>query len=80
MTVNGWLLTDGSQRYVVEFNSVVGALYAVEYMNNFPSGTWIQVPLSLRAGANRMQWIDSGPPATQPVSGVRVYRVKQITE
>ena len=38
-----------------------------------------EVPLRLKAGANRTQWIDSGPPATLPVkAGKRFYRVKQI--
>jgi hypothetical protein len=78
--VNGWVMPDGSNRFILEFDTVPGALYAVEYMNNFPEGIWIQVPLSLRAGANRTQWIDSGPPATQPIAGVRVYRIKQLAE
>jgi len=80
LEVNGWLMSDGSNRIVLEFDTVVGALYAVEYMNNFPGGTWVQIPLRLRAGANRTQWIDSGPPATQPMQGVRVYRIKQLAE
>ncbi len=80
LQVNGWVMPDGSNRIILEFDTIVGALYAVEYMNNFPDGTWIQVPLSLRAGANRTQWIDSGPPATQPMEGVRVYRIKQLAD
>ncbi|MCC5849447.1 MAG: IPT/TIG domain-containing protein [Verrucomicrobia bacterium] len=74
------LLQDGTGRLVIEFASTPGALYAIEYMNNFPDGAWIEVPLRLRAGANRTQWIDAGPPVTQPMEGVRVYRVKQIAE
>ena len=74
------LLKDGTGRLVIEFESTPGAVYAVEYMNNFPTGTWTEIPLRLRAGANRTQWIDSGPPATLPVEGARVYRVKQILE
>ncbi|MGE4428682.1 MAG: MBG domain-containing protein, partial [Solirubrobacteraceae bacterium] len=67
-------------RYVLEFESIVGLLYAIEYMNDFPAGSWNEVPLRLRATANRTQWIDAGPPATQPPSGLRVYRVKELAE
>ncbi|MCH8527946.1 MAG: MBG domain-containing protein [Kiritimatiellae bacterium] len=74
------LLQDGTGRMVLEFESIPGALYAIEYMNHFPDGDWIEVPLRLRAGANRTQWIDAGPPATLPMEGVRVYRVKQMGE
>ncbi len=71
---------DGTDRIVIEFETQPGALYAVEYMNDFPDGDWVEVPLRLRAGANKTQWIDSGPPVTQPSSGMRVYRVKQLIE
>ena len=67
-------------RFVVEFESIVGRLYAIEYMNDFPTGNWTEVPLRLRATANWTQWIDSGPPATQPLSGLRTYRVKGVAE
>lgn len=72
------VLPDG--RIVLEFDTVPGVLYAIEYMNNFPDGVWVEVPLRIRAGANRTQWIDSGPPATLPVKGVRAYRVKQLLD
>lgn len=80
LMVNGWVMPDGSNRIILEFTTAVGALYAVEYMNNFPTGDWVEVPLRLRAGANRTQWIDSGPPATLPAQGTRVYRIKQLVE
>ncbi|MCF7837191.1 MAG: choice-of-anchor D domain-containing protein [Candidatus Marinimicrobia bacterium] len=72
------VLPDG--RIVLEFDSVPGLYYAIEYMNDFPEGAWRQVVMRLKAGANRTQWIDSGPPATLPPSGVRIYRVKQVQE
>jgi len=78
VVVSAIVLSGG--RYILEFDSVVGKLYAVEYQNNFPTGQWTQVPLRLRATANRTQWIDAGPPATQPPSGTRVYRVKVLSE
>jgi hypothetical protein len=78
-SVNAWMMSDGSGRFVLEFSSVPGGLYAVEYVNDLSESDWIQVPLRLKAGANRTQWIDSGPPATLPVkAGKRFYRVKQI--
>ncbi len=79
-SVSGYMMTDGSGRFILRFDTVVGGVYAIEYMNDFPAGAWMQVPLRLRASANRSQWIDAGPPATLPVSGVRVYRVKQLVQ
>ncbi len=74
-------MPDDSGRIVLEFESVAGQSYAIEYMNNFPTnGIWVQVPLRLRAGANRTQWIDAGPPATQPRAGMRAYQVRQLVE
>ena len=73
-------LADG--RLLLQFDSVPGRLYAVEYCTNFPGGAWVQVPLRLRATANRTQWIDAGPPATQPSAPgqIRAYRVKEVAE
>ncbi|MEI6169160.1 MAG: MBG domain-containing protein [bacterium] len=79
VNVKAWMMSDGSGRFVLEFPSEPGGLYAVEYVNDLSESDWIQVPLRLKAGANRTQWIDSGPPATLPVkAGKRFYRVKQI--
>jgi hypothetical protein len=65
-------------RKLVQFNSQRGKLYAIEYMDNAPIGQWMGVPLILRAGANRTQWIDYGPPATQRPSGRRAYRAREL--
>ena len=78
VVIEGGPLSGG--RFAVAFASIVGRLYAIEYMNDFPTGTWTEVPLRLRATANWTQWIDSGPPATQPLSGLRAYRVKELAE
>jgi len=75
---DGFPLSGG--RYLLQFDSVVGRLYAIEYRNNFPGGEWVEVPLRLRATANQTQWIDAGPPATQPPEGLRIYRVKELAE
>jgi hypothetical protein len=73
-------LADG--RLLLQFNSVPGRLYAVEYCTHFPDGDWVAVPMRLRATANRTQWIDAGPPATQPSAPgqIRAYRVKEVAE
>lgn len=66
-------------RVFLEFASVPGTHYQLEYMNDFPTGDWQIVALDLLAGGNLTQWIDQGPPATVPLSGVRVYRVREVT-
>ncbi|MCC5845763.1 MAG: hypothetical protein JJU05_16065 [Verrucomicrobia bacterium] len=71
------ILEDG--RAFLEFSSVAGTYYQIDYMNDFPDGSWITVALELLAGGNFTQWIDQGAPATEPMSGVRVYRVRSIT-
>lgn len=70
-------LQDG--RFLLEFESVVGNRYEVDYMNDFPADLWRTVPLQLNAGGNRTQWIDYGPPATLEASGVRAYRVRDVS-
>ncbi len=41
-----------------------------------------RVTKAQRTTANRTQWIDAGPPATQPsaLSQIRAYRVKEVAE
>jgi hypothetical protein len=68
----------GDGRTLLEFESIPGHSYAVQYMNEFPVGPWVHVPLILNAGANRTQWIDYGPPATSASSGARVYQVLEV--
>ena len=76
----GFPLSDG--RFLIQFDSVVGRLYAIEYCTDFPAGDWLAVPLRIRATANQTQWIDAGPPATQPftLGQMRTYRVKEVSE
>jgi len=71
------VMDDG--RVFLEFESVAGTHYEIDYMNDFPGGVWKTVDLDLLAGGNLTQWIDQGPPATNPMSGVRVYRVRALT-
>jgi hypothetical protein len=78
--INGTFMQDQSGRFILETESVIGGLYLVEYMNNFPAGGWLQIPHPIKASSSRTQWIDPGPPTTLPVSGVRVYRILELSE
>jgi len=64
---------------LIEFSTLPGDLYQIQYSAD---GTaWSGSPLRIRAGGNRLQWIDRGPPGTisPPVPGtVRFYRVRQL--
>ena len=71
--------TDGS--LLIEFTSIPGALYDVQYSAD--AITWTVSPVRVRAAGNRVQWIDRGPPRTDsPPSQnpCRFYRVLQIVE
>ena len=67
-------LADGST--LVEWPSQPGRIYHVEYSEG--GGPWITVRPAIRAGANRIQWIDRGLPGTAShpsESSGRLYRV-----
>ncbi len=64
---------------LIEFPTLPGALYQVQYSAD--GKAWTGSPLRIRAGGNRLQWIDRGPPGTisPPMSGTtRFYRVRQL--
>ena len=64
-------------RVLVEFESVPGRNYSVQYSEDAFATTYTAQP-SITATANRTQWIDSGPPKTISVpGGSRFYRVIQ---
>lgn len=48
--------------HLIEIASAPGALYAVEYSGDM--ALWTRVTPSVTAAANRLQWIDNGPPKT----------------
>ena len=48
--------------YLIEIASIPGAVYAVEYSHDMTA--WTRVVPSVTAPANRLQWIDNGPPKT----------------
>lgn len=71
------LLEDG---FLLEFTAVPGARYQVLYSPD--NARWLVSPVTILAGANRVQWIDRGPPKTEskPGSGSRFYRVQRIAD
>ena len=71
-------LDDGSM--LIEFPSTLGKSYTVVYSDNVLFSNAMIAPPSIVALANRLQWIDYGPPTTTsevPNSSVRFYRVFQ---
>jgi uncharacterized repeat protein (TIGR01451 family) len=67
---NGWRL--------IEFPTTPGRTYTVVYSTNVSFSDAMIAPPSITAPANRMQWIDYGPPATVSAptdAPVRFYRV-----
>jgi len=61
---------------LIEFPAEIDSIYTVEYSAN--GVDWAQVTPSVRAGGNRVQWIDNGPPKTEThpsAEKVRLYRV-----
>jgi hypothetical protein len=48
--------------HLIEIASIPGAVYAVEYSHDMTA--WTRVLSSVSAPANRLQWIDNGPPKT----------------
>lgn len=49
---------------LIEITSQPGATYAIEYSPDMSPSSWIRVRSTVTAAANRLQWIDNGPPKT----------------
>jgi hypothetical protein len=67
-------LADGS--FMIEFSGVPGQVYTIQYSDDMR--TWKTVTPSGASDANRIQWIDNGPPKTDSFPGrdiIRIYRV-----
>jgi uncharacterized repeat protein (TIGR01451 family) len=63
---------------LIEFPSTLGQAYTVVYSDNVLFSNAMIAPPSIVAPANRMQWIDYGPPTTVSVpvnANARFYRV-----
>jgi uncharacterized repeat protein (TIGR01451 family) len=67
-------LSDGGM--LIEFTAIPGRIYAIQYSSD--TLTWRTAVPVLTAPANRVQWIDSGPPKTESKPSqlaARFYRV-----
>jgi hypothetical protein len=51
-----------SQARVFEFDAAIGANYRIQYSSDLQ--TWSDSPTLVTAGANRVRWLDQGPPKT----------------
>jgi len=68
------VLANGS--VLVEFSTVPGQVYAIQYSSDMV--TWRTAVPAITAPANRVQWIDAGPPQTDSSpaqQSARYYRV-----
>ena len=71
-----------SGRFLIEFTATPGNRYVVQYNSN-PIGTnaWRTAGAPITAPANRVQWLDDGPPKTDSPPGSvsnRLYRVVEL--
>jgi alpha-tubulin suppressor-like RCC1 family protein len=62
--------------FVIGFNAVVGKTYYIQYASTV-SGPWETAYPPITALTKQVQWVDSGPPVTEPAGSVRFYRVIQ---
>jgi hypothetical protein len=70
-------LPDGGK--LIEWNAEFGRRYAVQYSDDMT--TWHPVEPAVTAPANRVQWVDDGPPKTASHPGTvpqRYYRVVEL--
>ncbi len=84
-TAIGPILTIGrdvqlaSGRFLIDFFSVPGGRYAVQYSSDLT--IWKTANPIITSPANRVQWYDDGPPKTEGIPGsigTRFYRVIQL--
>ncbi|HEY6169400.1 MAG TPA: HYR domain-containing protein [Verrucomicrobiae bacterium] len=65
-------------RFLIEWEAIPGRTYTIQYTTNLLATNWATVVPSIVAPANRVQWLDDGPPKTESKPGVspaRFYRV-----
>ena len=61
---------------MIEFSGVPGQVYYIEYSNDLH--TWKTVMPSGTSDANRIQWIDNGPPKTESFPNNRSSRYYRV--
>lgn len=72
------IMTLSNGNVLIEFPSIVGRTYTVVYSDNVLFSNAMIAPPSIIAPANRLQWVDYGPPTTISAptnASVRFYRV-----
>ena len=67
-------LTDGTM--LIEFAAVPGQVYSIQYCDDFIN--WKTVVPGITTGANRIQWIDNGPPKTECLPNLRPLRFYRV--
>ncbi|QHI69526.1 fibronectin type III domain-containing protein [Tichowtungia aerotolerans] len=65
---------ESGSTFVIAFNAEIGATYYVQYAET-PAGPWKTAYPPITALTEQVQWVDSGPPVTEPAGSSRVYRV-----
>ncbi|TMP96834.1 MAG: hypothetical protein E6L09_14400 [Verrucomicrobia bacterium] len=66
--------TDGTM--LIEFAAVPGQVYSIQYCDDFIN--WKTAIPSVTTGANRIQWIDNGPPKTECLPNLRLQRFYRV--
>jgi len=70
-----------SGRFLIEFTATPGNRYVVQYNSNPGTNAWRTAGAPITAPANRVQWLDDGPPKTDSPPGSvssRIYRVVEL--
>ncbi len=62
--------------FLLEFNSLAGRIYFVQYSTDLKN--WKLAWPSLTGTGNRVQWIDNGPPRTDRVSPTQPHRFYRV--
>jgi hypothetical protein len=73
---SGW----NSGRMLIEFTNIAGQTYTVVYSDDASFSNAMIAPPAISSDANRVQWLDYGPPTTKSApanSPARFYRVYQ---
>jgi len=64
--------------FVIAFeDAIIGKTYYVQYKDDMLSNDWKTAYPPIIALTKQVQWVDSGPPVTEPAGSSRFYRVIQ---
>jgi hypothetical protein len=65
-------------RWLLEFDSLAGGLYYIQFRTNMSTAPWTTVVPSILGSGDRVQWVDTGPPRTFPPPEAAVERFYQV--